>query len=100
MSCERARLRVGVEPEVKGGMTSVHQMGVCSELHRGHWEENETFPRLVLICSNKKYHHNITWHSEAVAVVMSHRPQQSFAVFFTGVNCDTIPNSEVHTWFP
>lgn len=43
MTCERAQLCVGVEAGVKGQMNyepldtlaSVHQMGVCSELHKG-----------------------------------------------------------------
>lgn len=65
-SRERAQLCVGVEAGVKGQMnyepldtmTSVHQMGVCSDLHRGHWGENETFPRLVLMSCNEGRHHN------------------------------------------
>lgn len=58
-------------------MTSVHQMGVCSQPHKGHQGENETFPLLVLITSITT---SVTWHSGAVAIVgvpMSHQPLHS-----------------------
>lgn len=66
VSSEKAQLCVGVEAGVRGqvnyelhhNMTSVHQMGVCSELYKAHKGENETFPWLGLIFLNEGKHHN------------------------------------------